>query len=161
MSTLSAEPQISLNLRDADLVETLRMLAERQGISLVISEEVKGTVTLQLERVPVNDAFEIVLKTAGLVRVQMGAVMGIIPQRILLKQLKEQVEARAVGGTSFRTEVVKLNYAKAIELAPVLAPLLSPWGSISADGRTNSLIIHAVPESSIFQLIESSRGQME
>jgi type IV pilus assembly protein PilQ len=47
--------------------------------------------------------------------------------------------------------VVPLRYAKAAELAPLLATLLSPWGTIAVDERTNSLIIRDIPESPMFQ----------
>ena len=68
--SVHAQPLVSLNLRDADVVKTLRDLAELGSLNVVISQDVRGTVTLRLEGVPVEDALEILLKTTGLVQVR-------------------------------------------------------------------------------------------
>ena len=145
-----AEPSISLNVRHADLVDVLRMLAQIGGLNVIISSEVKGTVTVQLDQVSAKDAFEILLDTAGLAKVQRGSVIGILPQGTLLRQQQQSDQARGLTPSEFRTEVVKLEYAKATELARTLASFLSSWGTIAADRRTNSLIIRDISESAIF-----------
>jgi type II secretory pathway component HofQ len=145
-----AEQSISLNLRHADLVDVLRMLAQIGGLNVIISSEVKGTITVQVDHVSAKDAFEILLDTAGLAKVQKGSVIGILPQGTLLRQQQQSDQARALTPSEFRTEVVKLEYAKAMELARTLASFLSPWGTIAADRRTNSLIIRDISESAIF-----------
>ena len=147
-----AQSSISLDLRDADLVDVLRMLAQVAGLNVIISSEVKGTVTVQLSDVSAKDAFQILLDTAGLVKVQKRFVIGILPREMLLRYQQQRDQARGLAPGEFRTEVVKLDYAKAMELAKTLASLLSPWGSIAADRRTNSLIIRDVSESAIFDL---------
>jgi type II secretory pathway component HofQ len=151
-----AQSSISLDLRDADLVDVLRMLAQVAGLNVIISSEVKGTVTVQLSDVSAKDAFEILLDTAGLVKVQKRSVIGILPREMLLRYQQQRDQARGLAPGEFRTEVVKLDYAKAMELAKTLASLLSPWGSIAADRRTNSLIIRDVSESAIFDLFYAS-----
>jgi type II secretory pathway component HofQ len=145
-----AESAISLSVRNADLVDVLRMLAQIADLNVIISSEVKGTVTLQLNDVSAKDAFEILLNTAGLAKVQNGSVIGILPHATLLRQQQQRDQALGLTPGEFRTEVVKLEYAKATELARTLASFLSPWGTIAADRRTNSLIIRDVSESAIF-----------
>lgn len=150
---LAGQQTISLDLSDADVAGTVRLLAERGGLNVVISDGVKGKVTAKLVNVPVEDALEILLRVAGLGIVRRGSVIGILPRETLLRQERQEAEARA-RPTEFRTEIVKLQFAKATELARTLAPFLSPWGKIAADYRTNSLIIRDVPDSSVFQLLE-------
>ena len=147
-----AHSLISLDLRNADLVDVLRTLAQIGGLNVIISSEVKGTVTVQLSDVSAKDAFETLLDSTGLAKVQKGSVIGILPRGSLLRQQQERDQARGLTPGDFRTEVVKLEYAKATELARTLASFLSPWGSIAADRRTNSLIIRDVSESAIFDL---------
>lgn len=159
--SLGGQHRLSLDLRGADLVETLRLLAQIGDLNVVISQEVKGIVTVRLEDVPVQDALEIVLKTAGLAEVRKGSVIGILPYERLLKQQRQEVEAHAQPPVSLQTEFVKLQFAKATELARILAPFLSRWGKIAADSRTNSLIIRDSPDSSIFRLIEHKRGETD
>jgi type II secretory pathway component HofQ len=73
----------------------------------------------------------------------------------LLKQQRDEAEARALPPVSFRTEIVKLQFANAMDLARTLTPFLSRWGKIAADKRTNSLIIRDTPNSAVFQLFGS------
>jgi type II secretory pathway component HofQ len=157
-----AQPSISIDVRNADLVDVLRMLAQIEGLNVIISSEVKGTVTVQLNDVPAKDAFETLLDTAGLTKVQKGSVIGILPRGTLLRQQQQREQAQRLMPGEFRTEVIKLDYAKATELARTLASFLSPWGSIAADGRTNSLIIRDVSESAIFNpLLTSNKSRRD
>ena len=148
---VEAQPRISLEVRDADVRETLRLLTEAGGLNLVIGPDVQGTVTLRLRNVPVEDALQIVLKTTGLVQVRVGTTVGVLSREAWLRQQRQQVELHTLGMGPTRMAVVPLRYAKAAELAPLLATLLSPWGSVAVDARTNSLVIRDIPESSIFQ----------
>lgn len=156
-----AQSLVSLNVRAADLVNTLRSLAEMGGLNVIISPDVRGTVTLRLKDVPAEDAFEIVVKTTGLAQVRKGSVISILPYERLLRQQRQEAEARAQPPISLRTEIVKLQFARATELARILASFLSRWGKIAADNRTNSLIIRDSADSSIFQLIEHKRGETD
>ena len=90
------------------------MLAQIRGLNVIISLEVKGTVTVQLSDVSAKDAFEILLDTAGLAKVQKGSVIGILPRGTLLRQQQQRDQARGLTRGEFRTEVVKLEYAKAV-----------------------------------------------
>jgi type II secretory pathway component HofQ len=153
-----AQSSISLDVRNADLIDMLRMLAQIEGLNVIISSEVKGTVTVQLSDVSAKDAFETLLDTAGLVKVQKGSVIGILPLGSLVKQEQQREQARRLTPGDFRTEIIKLDYAKATELARTLASFLSPWGSIGADRRTNSLIIRDVSESAIFNPLVTSNN---
>jgi type IV pilus assembly protein PilQ len=149
--SVQAQARVSLNVRNADMRETLRMLTEAGGLNVVIGPDVTGTVTLRLQDVPVEDALQIVLKTTGLVQVREGTTIGILSRETWLRQQRQQVELHTLAMGRTRTAVVPLQYAKAAELAPLLATLLSPWGTIAVDERTNSLIIRDLPESPMFQ----------
>jgi type II secretory pathway component HofQ len=63
--TWVGEP-ISLSLKDADLVEVLRSFAELAHVNIVIDPRVEGTVTLELEEVPWDQALYVILKSHGL-----------------------------------------------------------------------------------------------
>jgi type IV pilus assembly protein PilQ len=149
--SLDAQAHISLDVRDADVREVLLTLAERGGLNMVIAPDVRGGVTLRLQDVSVEEALEALLRTTGLAQVREGAVIGILSHETLLKQHRLQAERHTLGMAPLRTAVVPLHYSKAAELAPVLAALLSPWGSIAVDERTNSLIIRDLPRNPVFQ----------
>ncbi len=146
-----AQRRVSLNVRHADVRETLRMLTDAGGLNVVIGPDVTGTVMLQLRDVPVEEALQIVLNTAGLVQIREGTTVGILTREAWLRQQRQQVELHTLGRGRMRVAVVPLRYANAAELAPVLAALLSPWGTIAVDVRTNSLVIRDIAESPLFQ----------
>ena len=54
--------KISLDFRDADIVNVLRILAEVGGENVVITDDVKGRITLRLVDVPSDQALDIVLQ---------------------------------------------------------------------------------------------------
>jgi type IV pilus assembly protein PilQ len=118
--------RVSLEVRNADVREILRMLTQAGGLNVVIGPDVTGTLTLRLHDVPVDEALQIVLNTTGLVQVREGTTVGILSREAWLRQQQQQVELHTLGMASMRTAIVPHRYAKATELAPLLATLLSP-----------------------------------
>jgi type II secretory pathway component GspD/PulD (secretin) len=60
------EPGVfSINFKDADLVDIIRLLSEQHGLNLVLGEEVTGKITLRLKEVPLEKALDLILKANG------------------------------------------------------------------------------------------------
>jgi type IV pilus assembly protein PilQ len=150
-SPLAAQGRVSLDARQADVRAILSRIAEAGGLNVVLGPTVTGTVTLRLTEAPVEDALQIVLQTAGLVQIREGTTVGILSREAWLRQQRHVAAQQTLGMGPTRTAIVPLHYANAAELAPLLATLLSPWGAIAVDERTNSLIIRDMPESPLFQ----------
>ena len=55
----------SINFKDADLVDVIRLLSEQHGLNLVLGEEVAGKITLRLKEVPLEKALDLILKANG------------------------------------------------------------------------------------------------
>ena len=55
----------SINFKDADLVDVIRLLSEQHGLNLVLGEEVTGKITLRLNKVPLEKALDLILKANG------------------------------------------------------------------------------------------------
>ncbi|MCK4272982.1 hypothetical protein KAX22_10035, partial [bacterium] len=53
----------SLTLHDAELSAVLRFLAEFSGQNIVASQDVKGTIDIQLQNVTWQQALEVIMKT--------------------------------------------------------------------------------------------------
>jgi type IV pilus assembly protein PilQ len=68
---------ISVDFQEADLHAVFRFLAEVSGLNIVVSDKIKGTVTLKLHRVPWDQVLDIVLANYGLGYVMIGNVMRI------------------------------------------------------------------------------------
>jgi type IV pilus assembly protein PilQ len=69
--------RISFDFKEADIVNVLRMLSEIGHESIVITDDVKGRITLRLVDVPWDQALDIVLATNRLSCVMIGNVRGV------------------------------------------------------------------------------------
>lgn len=58
--------RISVSLRDSDLRQALRMIADKAGLNIIFHSSVDGTVTLDLVNVTLNDAFKMILQASEL-----------------------------------------------------------------------------------------------
>jgi len=55
----------SINFKNADLVDIIRLLSEQHGLNLILGEEVTGKITLRLKEVPLEKALDLILKANG------------------------------------------------------------------------------------------------
>jgi len=139
---------ITVDFKDADLQNVFRFLADIKNYNLIMGDDVKGTVTLKLKKVPWRQAFNILLKTNKLGMEKSGNVLRIAP----LERFKQEKEALAQNKKAnetladTKTEIIKVNFATATEVAPRLKSVLSDRGTIDTDIRTNALIINDIPQ---------------
>jgi type IV pilus assembly protein PilQ len=141
---------ITMSLRDADLVETLRSFAQISGLNIVIQPGVRGSVTVQLEDVPWDQAFEEILKINGLGYELEGNIMRIAPTATLRTEAQErqQLEAARALSVPLQTVIKRLSYSSARSVATLLqgrGGVLSQRGTVIVDPRTNTLIIKELP----------------
>jgi type IV pilus assembly protein PilQ len=139
-----AEPKrITLDVVRADIHDVLRLLADKGGLNVVVSDEVQGKVTLKLRDVPWRQALETVLASQRLGLELQGNVLRVAP----LKRLAEEAETRAKLKQAreqvapLHTYLIPVNYAQASQLLPHVKAQLSPRGTASVDARTNTLIV--------------------
>jgi type IV pilus assembly protein PilQ len=85
------ERLISLEFKDADVVNLLRVLAAESGRNMVIGDDVKGTMSISLRNVPWTLALQTILEARGLERIDRDGVIRIVS----LEQLTKEREARA------------------------------------------------------------------
>ncbi len=131
--TEEKEELITLNFKDADIRDVLRILSLKSGINMVYGDDVSGNITIHLDKVSFGNAFDIILGLKGLTYEKVASnVYRIATPAVIAAE-------RAVMITA--TEVFAINYAKASEISPSLSSMLSSQGKIQVDIRTNSLII--------------------
>jgi type II secretory pathway component HofQ len=69
---------VSLDVKDADLVEVVRTLTAGRGLSVVAPPDLKGTVTATLRDVPWDQALDLALAGNGWAFVREGRVIRIV-----------------------------------------------------------------------------------
>jgi type IV pilus assembly protein PilQ len=138
--------KIDLDLKDVDIHNVMRLLADVGGINVVIPDDVKATVTVRLRQVPWDQALEVVLASKGLWYRREGNLYRIATRKELDAEDQAEAErlAALVKAEAPEPQIFTLNYAVAGEIKPQLEALLSPKGRIEIDARTNSLIINDV-----------------
>ncbi len=126
---------LSLNFQDMPIADLLELLAEFKGINLILSDGVKGHITVHLKNVSWDQALSSVLTMQNLEKRQQGSILWVAPASEMVKQTSTP--------SHLINELITLKYAKANELVSVLqnpqSDLLSSNGHVIADARTNTL----------------------
>jgi type IV pilus assembly protein PilQ len=148
---------LSLNFQDIEVRAVLQIIADFTGLNVVVSDTVQGNLTLRLQNVPWDQALDIIMRTKGLTSRQQGNVIYIAPTEEVAARDKLELESQKTVEdlVPLRTEIIRVNYAKAADLKEILekeggeegaGKLLSPRGTVQVDARTNSLLVKDIPE---------------
>ncbi len=157
--------KLSLNFQDIEVRSVLQLIADFTELNLVASDTVTGNITLRLDNVPWDQALDLVLKTKGLDKRQVGNVMMVAPAAEIAERERQELETKKQLEelAPLYTEYVRVRYASAEELFKLFnnrggrngssgggsrggdgsatASILSERGSAIVDERTNSIIL--------------------
>ena len=141
--------KLSLNFQDIEIRSVLQLIADFTDLNLVASDTVGGRITLRLKNVPWDQALEIIMKTKGLDKRQVGNVLMVAPAAELSAREKLELESRQQISelAPLRTEFIEVKYASASEIFNLFQGsgdtegVLSARGSVIVDERTNSIIL--------------------
>jgi type IV pilus assembly protein PilQ len=134
--------RIDIDLKDADIHNILRLLADTGHVNVVTADDVTGTVTIRMRNVPWDQVLDVVLQAKGLGMVRQGNLIRVAPMAQLQKEreLKLAQQKQEFELTPLETRLIPISYAQAADLEARAKELLSPRGSIAVDERTNVLI---------------------
>ncbi|MEO7252167.1 MAG: type IV pilus secretin PilQ, partial [Arenimonas sp.] len=154
---------VTFNFQDVPVRTVLQLIAEESNLNIVVADTVSGSVTLRLINVPWDQALEILLRAKGLDQRRDGNVVWVAPQAELSAYELAQNTARInlENSGEIVVEYIPINYGSATELVTILTlggqggggagggaggaggnrGFLSSRGSVSADVRTNTLLI--------------------
>ncbi len=150
---LELEKPVSLQVQDADIRGVLQGLAEAQAFNLLMSEAVKGRVSLRLADVPGRQAVEWVAQSQGLAwRWQGGTIwVGTQEEMVSRDTMRLQAALALEAVEPLRTQGFRLQYAKATDIVTQLLPpgdktgaaprMLSARGSAMAEPRSNHVFV--------------------
>jgi type IV pilus assembly protein PilQ len=142
--------RLSLNFQDIEVRAVLQLIADFTELNLVASDTVAGRITLRLQNVPWDQALELVLRTKGLDKRQVGNVLMVGPAAEIAERERQEIEAnkQIAELAPLQTEFIRIRYANASDIVGLFeagseegGTLISPRGSVVVDSRTNSLIL--------------------
>ena len=139
---------MSLNFQEVEVRTVLQLLADFTGFNLVVSDAVQGSITLNLQDVPWDQALDLVLKSKGLGKRLEGNVLMIAPSDDIAAGERQELEARnqLARLAPLRRELVQVNYAKAADIAKLFQSVTGAQpgndgqGTVTVDERTNNII---------------------
>ena len=135
--------RISLDFKDVDIRDVLRLIADVSDLNIIAGDEVTGNVTIRLVDVPWDQALDVILLTKGLGFVRVGNVLRIAPGEMLKGEEEARLQERRAK-EKLEDLLVKLqpvNYANVKEISKLVKRLLTPRGTVDIDERTNTIII--------------------
>lgn len=147
--------KLSLNFQDIEIRSVLQLIADFTDLNLVASDTVAGRITLRLKKVPWDQALDIIMKTKGLDKRQIGNVLMIGPASELAAREKLELESRQQISelAPLRTEFIEVRYANAQEIFSLFEQssgdgegVITGRGSVIVDERTNSIILTETAE---------------
>jgi len=158
-----AEPQvfngelIDLDLKQADLGDYFRLVADMSGLNVVVDQNVTGSVTVTLKEVPWDQALDIVLRNHNLGGILEGRNVLRIATRATLQAEDAARRAQRDAALAAVPPVSKsyvLSYPKAADVAATLlsSRMVSGRGTVATEPRRNAIIVTDVADQ--FEAIE-------
>jgi len=129
VETLVRSQNVTLDFKEADIRNVLKIISYKSGVNIVATPEVMGNVTIRLVDVPWEKALEVILKTYGLGYDRIGNIITVAPLEKLTALKKQEVELAQVQ--PMITEVFNLKYIDAQDAKKALEPQLSARGKIT------------------------------
>ncbi|MFA5259628.1 MAG: type IV pilus secretin PilQ [Candidatus Omnitrophota bacterium] len=155
--SMSEEGNVSLDFRDADIQNVLRILSYKSGVNIVAGPEVTGLITIKLQEVPWQKALQVVLETYGYAYEQRG---NIITVTTIDNLKKRREDAKLLSDQEpLITKTYVLSYAKATDVMGSIDKMKTGRGSINMDERTNAVIVRDIPEN--LELISTVIEQLD
>ncbi|MHA6192877.1 type II secretion system secretin GspD [Pseudomonas wadenswilerensis] len=139
------EQPVNLNFVDADINAVVRALSRATGRQFIVDPRVKGKLTLVSEgEVPARRAYQMLL---GSLRLQGFSVVDIDG----VSQVVPEADAKVIGGPVYGadqaapggmlTRTFRLRYENAVNLIPVLRPIVAQNNPINAYPGNNTVVV--------------------
>ena len=141
--------KLSLDFKDADIKNILRLIAEVSNLNIIAGDDVAGKITMRLVEVPWDQALEIILQSKSLGMTRVGNVVRIAPLETLKREIQSELQARKAKESleDLVLELIPVNYSTGKEILPQVKSILSERGDVKVDERTNTLIIKDISRS--------------
>ncbi len=125
------ERLFSIELRDAEVGDVLKALAQQGGMNIILGADVAGKISVSFKDIGFKDAMEMIIKAHGLTYT--------VQNNILWAGKRVDTSGEMV------METVRLNYADAASAAAQAKSVMSADGIVIADQRTGAVFLRDLP----------------
>ena len=145
-SAVSGAQEYTVNLKDTDIQEFIKFVADVTGTTMVVDPNVKGKVRVisskPVSQAELYDLFLSILDVQGYTAVRSGQVIRIVPSKDARSSpVPIMDDQSAVGNDEYVTQVIRLDNISAAKLIPVLRPLVPQQAHMAAYAPSNAIII--------------------
>ncbi|MFH1129851.1 MAG: type IV pilus secretin PilQ [Pseudomonadota bacterium] len=153
--------RIDLDFKDVGIHNMLRLLSEVGNVNIIVSDSVKGKVTIRMKDVPWDQALDVILRSKGLGQVREGNLLRVAPLTDLEKERSAEIarQKQELFLKPVETRLIPLSYAQAGAIIGKVRFALSPRGKLNFDQRTNMVIARDV--TSNLDLVEQMIGNLD
>lgn len=154
------EEKVSLNFVNADIDEVVKAVSHITGRNFLIDPRVKGTINIVSSTpVPSSLAYDILLsalRLQGFASVEAGGVTKVMPEADAKLYIGASSDTHG-SGDKLVTRVYVLKYESAVQMVPILRPLIAPNNIVTAYPNSNTLVVtdYASNLKRIEQIVES------
>jgi len=129
-----------LDLKQMDILDVLKLMSKKSGLNIVAGQNVKGRISIYVEKMDVEDALEIIVDSYGWAYEREGNIV-----RVMTSQDYENKYGHKFG-EDFETRVKQLSFANTADLLAVLNQVKSRSGRVVADDKSNTIILMDTPQ---------------
>ncbi|WP_077530712.1 type II secretion system secretin GspD [Vreelandella utahensis] len=135
----------TVNLKDADIRALVDQVSDITGYSFVVDPRVKGKVTVVSET-PMNssevyDLFLSVLHVHGFTAIPGEDAIKVIQQSDAKQTAEDITRFMDVPSEQLMTRVIHVENVSAMQLVPILRPMVASYGHLAGVSAANALII--------------------
>lgn len=148
-AAVASAQNFTVNLKEADIQELIKFVAEATDTTIVVDPAVKGKVKVvsskPVSRTELYDLFLSILEVHGYTAVRSGGVVRVIQSkdaRSAPVTVRDDEGRR--GNDEYVTQVMRLKNISAAKLIPVLRPLVPQQAHMAAYAPSNAIIISDV-----------------
>ncbi|MDB4349338.1 hypothetical protein OAA99_00110 [Omnitrophica bacterium] len=130
---------ISLDFKGMDVVDVLKLLAQRGDMNIAVSKNVRGKVTMFLKDVSVYDAFVIILASNELAYEKSGNILNVMTDKDYERLYGRKFHDKRIIRT------FELKYTNATDISKALTQIKSKIGKIIVDEGANTIVVMDSP----------------
>lgn len=125
----------NLEMQDMGIYGALKLISEQSGLSIMADDGLEGSVTIFLKSIDAREALHIILETNNLAYMEEEDVIKVMTKEAFLSRYGYPF------GKKMKSRVISLLHADAPELIAIISKVKSPYGTITHDTETNSLVL--------------------
>ena len=136
---------LSMDFTDVELPVLIKFMSEQTKKNFIFDERVQGKITIiSPRRVTLEEAYDVflyVLQAKGFTTVSQGNTIKIVAAREARQDTIHTGVSKDTASAEFITRLVPLQFLESAEVVPLVTPLVSKDGMVSAFGSSNTLLL--------------------